>query len=200
MSATITIKKVLAECTSQERLKLFYSHLHGAHPHRVSRTLCLHELKNCSLSDVLWAVPHSSVGDVMAKRIAVDFAVFCAGEVLHLFEVEHPENDCARSAIGTAERWLGHNVFSAPHAKIQTRIAIQSYDMPTASVPWSASLNAVWAAREAAQCANTTNGRDACARAVRVAWLAGWAHGPGKWCGDNNLFRSYLNVLLRDIT
>jgi hypothetical protein len=85
------------------------------------------------------------------KTLAVRLAVFCARRVLHIFEKANPNDDRARRAIESAERWLsGETAVAAAAARAASwdaaRAAAAAYAAAYAAAAFDHSSGAAYAA------------------------------------------------------
>jgi len=64
-------------------------------------------LELTSISPCLWAFQYfDECHHEVLKKIAVELAIYCAADVLPIFEKEYPNNEIPRKAIAAARAWL----------------------------------------------------------------------------------------------
>ena len=109
--------------------------------------------------DALWVASHAMPDD----RLARHFQAWCAEQVLHLYEVEHPNDNRIRDQIAMLRN---------DEASSQERAAARDAAW---SAAWSADRDSAMAAAKTA----------ALASADDASWEAAWAETwDGEWYGD----------------
>ena len=144
----------------------------------------MHELTDIKTYDLLCALPLSTVSDKDVHTIAVKFAQYCAGQVVHIYEMYQMGDPRAKNAVGQTQNWLD-GVEVRPWKPNEMLLAV----LPPPP------LNAAWAASLASQTAAARSPTIAVMSAACTARAT--AHASGY--PDRQWGRTYLNALMREV-
>jgi len=102
-------------------------------PLTLSKILELNEISDCLCVFQYFDECHHEV----LKKIAVELAVYCAADVLPLFEKEYPNNEIPRKAIAAVRAWLDdpkdETAAAAAYAALAARYAADAADAACAA-------------------------------------------------------------------
>jgi hypothetical protein len=114
------------------------------------------------------------------KRMAVEFAIYCASSCLKNFEKEFPDDKRPREAILAAKRWLKN---PSQKNKNDAWSAAWSAESATWSAAWSAE-SATWSAARSAWSA-AWSAESATWSAARSAESAAWSAARSAWSAES---------------
>jgi len=187
MTARISVLTLVAlDPDSQGKGRILSCLPHGDTDFRVLRNM--HDLQGCSSSDLLWALPHSTLTNAEVKLVAVRFATFCARKVLPLFEETHPRDNRPRRAIESAEYWIATG-------QIPTTAVAQDADRSAKTTRYLRTRYAEAAAYHSVYAAASAPGWAAAHFATAAQSAAKHALGLGQ---DHELYRKRLNTILQE--
>ena len=121
-------------------------------------------IKNKHWSDANWLITH-----YMNKRQKVQYAVFAAEQVLHIFEDKHPDDDRPRKAIEAAKNYIKNPTRKNKAAAAATTAADAAAYAATAAAAATAADAAAYAAYAATAYATATAYADDAATAAAAA-------------------------------